>query len=74
MSFFSWNENVFLVKYSYMTKSPEKEPKKKHLNTIPKFLQKLKGSFGPLNFKDKKKKKGERERERERNGNYDYLA
>ena len=46
-----------------MTKSSEREPKKKHLNTIPKFLQKLKGSFGPLNFKDQKR---ERERERER--------
>ena len=46
-----------------MTKSSEREPKKKHLNTIPKFLQKLKGSFGPLNFKDQER---ERERERER--------
>ena len=35
-----------------MTKSSEKELKKKYLNTVPKFLQKLKGSFGPLNFKD----------------------
>ena len=57
-----------------MTKFSEKKLKKKYLNNVPKFLQKLKGSFGPLNFKDQKKKKGERERERERNGNYDYLA
>ena len=49
-----------------MTKSSEREPKKKHLNTIPKFLQKLKGSFGPLNFKDQKREREREETEKKR--------